>query len=117
MRNSAALLPELLHAGVRLLVYAGNADFGCNFLGEAAWMAALRDHPFAEAFARAEPMPWVVRSTGRVAGAVRAAGARGGFTAGNFTYVAVYDAGHMVPHDVPEAALDLVERCVACMRA
>ena len=32
MRNSAALLPELIDNGVRLLVYAGNTDMGCNFI-------------------------------------------------------------------------------------
>ena len=32
MHNSAALLPELLEAGKRLLVYAGNADGMCNFI-------------------------------------------------------------------------------------
>lgn len=30
MHNSAAVLPELLAAGVRVLIYAGNADFMCN---------------------------------------------------------------------------------------
>lgn len=33
MHNSAAVLPELLEDGVRVLVYAGNADFMCNFIG------------------------------------------------------------------------------------
>ncbi len=32
MHNSAALLPELLEDGMRLLVYAGNADAMCNFM-------------------------------------------------------------------------------------
>jgi cathepsin A (carboxypeptidase C) len=32
MRNSAALLPELLEHGVRILAYSGNADFMCNFM-------------------------------------------------------------------------------------
>ena len=32
MHNSALLLPELLEDGVRLLVYAGNADMMCNFI-------------------------------------------------------------------------------------
>ena len=32
MHNSATLLPELLEAGKRLLVYAGNADGMCNFI-------------------------------------------------------------------------------------
>ena len=30
MHNSALLLPELIDDGVRLLVYAGNADLMCN---------------------------------------------------------------------------------------
>ena len=30
--NSAALLPDLVEDGVRLLVYAGNADMMCNFM-------------------------------------------------------------------------------------
>ena len=32
MHNSAALLPELLADGIRLLVYAGDADMMCNFM-------------------------------------------------------------------------------------
>jgi hypothetical protein len=32
MHNSAILLPELLEDGIRLLVYAGNADGMCNFI-------------------------------------------------------------------------------------
>lgn len=31
-RDSAKLLPELVNDGVRLLVYAGNADAMCNFI-------------------------------------------------------------------------------------
>lgn len=30
--NSALLLPELIDDGVRLLVYAGNADMMCNYI-------------------------------------------------------------------------------------
>ena len=32
MHNSAILLPDLINDGVRLLVYAGNADYMCNFI-------------------------------------------------------------------------------------
>ena len=32
MHNSAALLPPLIEDGVRLLVYAGNADMMCNYM-------------------------------------------------------------------------------------
>ncbi|KAG8896718.1 hypothetical protein FRC01_011661, partial [Tulasnella sp. 417] len=47
-----------------------------------------------------------------IAGKVKSAGG-GGFTAGNFTYVVVHEAGHMVPYDQPEAALDLFTRWLA----
>lgn len=32
MHNSALLLTDLVNDGVRLLVYAGNADYMCNFI-------------------------------------------------------------------------------------
>ena len=32
MHNSALLLMDLVNDGVRLLVYAGNADYMCNYM-------------------------------------------------------------------------------------
>lgn len=32
MRNSKALLPDLINDGIRLLVYAGNVDMMCNYI-------------------------------------------------------------------------------------
>ncbi|KZV90898.1 hypothetical protein EXIGLDRAFT_719842 [Exidia glandulosa HHB12029] len=109
MHNSAALLPELLAAGVRLLVYAGNADFMCNFIGNERWMESLEGHPFASQFAQTEKTEWRTLQSDKVVGKVRAAGGDG---AGNFTFVEVHDAGHMVPYNQPEAALDMIERWV-----
>lgn len=43
---------------------------------------------------------------GKPIGEVRATGDNGGKTAGNFTWLRVYEAGHMVPHDQPEVALE-----------
>ena len=31
-RNRAKLLPELIESGVRLLIYAGDADMACNYI-------------------------------------------------------------------------------------
>jgi cathepsin A (carboxypeptidase C) len=42
---------------------------------------------------------------GKAVGEVRAAGDGGDKTAGNYTWLRVYEAGHMVPHDQPEVAL------------
>ncbi|KAG9040048.1 hypothetical protein FS837_000885 [Tulasnella sp. UAMH 9824] len=111
MRNSAALIPELLINGVRFLIFAGNADFMCGAIGNLEWMEAL-DNIFADEFRSAALVPWQTLNTGKVAGKVKSAGG-GGFTAGNFTYVVIHESGHMVPFDQPEASLDLFTRWLA----
>ncbi|THH27237.1 hypothetical protein EUX98_g6950 [Antrodiella citrinella] len=110
MRNRAILLGPLIDDGIRLLVYAGNADAMCNFIGNEAWVTNL-EHSYHAEFVKTKPTPWVTLNTGKVAGEVRSAGGDG-FTAGNVTFVQVYDAGHMVPFDQPEAAQDLFTRWV-----
>jgi len=110
MHNSAALLPDLVNDGIRLLVYAGNADMMCNYMGNEQWLSQL-ETKFHKEFFAAKSIPWVTTESGRLAGGVRSAGG-GGFTAGNITFVEVYEAGHMVPYDQPEAALDLFTRWV-----
>ncbi|EIN14318.1 serine carboxypeptidase [Punctularia strigosozonata HHB-11173 SS5] len=108
MHNSADLLPELVNDGIRLLVYAGNADAMCNFMGNERWVSQL-DTEFHEEFLGAQSLPWVTEKSGQLAGAVRSAGGKG-YTAGNVTFLNVYDAGHMVPYDQSEAALDMITR-------
>ncbi|TFK34920.1 carboxypeptidase C [Crucibulum laeve] len=110
MHNSALLLPELVNDGVRLLVYAGNADMMCNYMGNERWIGQL-ETKFSKEFSAAKAVPWVTTETGRTAGEVRSAGGDG-FTAGNVTFVNIYEAGHMVPYDQPEAALDLITRWI-----
>ncbi|EJD54383.1 peptidase S10, serine carboxypeptidase [Auricularia subglabra TFB-10046 SS5] len=109
MMNTAELLPELLNAGLRVLVYAGNADFMCNFIGNERWMERLEGHALADDFARAVKKPWSPLSSGKVAGKVRASGGAHG-SAGNFTFLEIHEAGHMAPYDQPEATLDMIER-------
>ncbi|KAH9028317.1 serine carboxypeptidase [Lactarius hengduanensis] len=91
------LLPELINDGIRLL-------------GNEAWVENL-EHKFHKEFKAAPPIQWVIERSGRVAGEVRTAGG-GGTGAGNVTFVNVYEAGHMVPHDQPEAALDMFTRWI-----
>ena len=43
---------------------------------------------------------------GKAVGEIRATGDNRGKTAGKFTWLRVYEAGHMVPHDQPEVALE-----------
>ncbi|KAJ3554633.1 hypothetical protein NM688_g3005 [Phlebia brevispora] len=110
MHNTAALLPDLINDDIKLLVYAGNADMMCNFIGNEAWVEKL-EHKFHDDFVKSKSLPWQTLGSGRIAGEVRSAGGDG-FTAGNVTFVQVYEAGHMVPFDQPEAALDLFTRWI-----
>jgi len=110
MRNHALLLPELINDGVKLLVYAGNADLICNYMGNERWVSKLETKLSTE-YSEAKTVPWVTLNSGLEAGTVRSAGGNG-FTAGNITFVVVHAAGHMVPHDQPEAALDLFTRWI-----
>ncbi|KAJ6508438.1 Alpha/Beta hydrolase protein [Mycena sanguinolenta] len=105
MRNSKRLLTELVDEGIRLLVYAGNVDMMCNYMGESQWIAQLPS-THKDAFNDAPFLPWTVSD--RQAGVVRSAGEG----AGNITYLTVFEAGHMVPHDQPEAALDMLNKWI-----
>jgi cathepsin A (carboxypeptidase C) len=109
MHNSAAVLPELIADGIRLLVYAGEADFMCNYIGnvgEQAWALSL-EHDYQKELNDAKTVNWKVG--GKNAGSVRQAG----HGAGNVTLVRVADAGHMVPYDQPAAAQAMVEAWLA----
>ncbi|KAK7029832.1 Alpha/Beta hydrolase protein [Favolaschia claudopus] len=103
--NSAELLSELVDGGVRLLIYAGNADMMCNYMGNEQWLEVL-DSSFQAEFVVAKAIPWITAKGDQLAGTVRSAGGHG-FTAGNVSFVTVFEAGHMVPFDQPEAALDM----------
>ncbi|KAJ7022403.1 serine carboxypeptidase [Mycena alexandri] len=105
MRNTKKLLTEIVDEGIRLLVYAGNVDMMCNYMGEAQWIEQLPS-THKDAFGEAPFLPWTVSD--RPAGVVRSVG-KG---AGNITYLTVYEAGHMVPHDQPEAALDMLNKWI-----
>jgi len=93
---------ELLEKQVPVLVYAGDKDFICNWLGNLAWVNALPydDH---DKFYKQELRPWYTEDA-KLAGEVK--------NHKHFTFLRVYDAGHMVPFDQPQNALDMVNRWI-----
>ncbi|KAJ2000595.1 hypothetical protein H4R26_004541 [Coemansia thaxteri] len=95
-------IPPLLEAGLRVLIYSGDADWICNWYGGKAWSLAM-DWSGKSEFAAALDRPWLV--DGEQAGESR--------TAGNFTFVRVFGAGHMVPYDQPKASLDMVNSWIS----
>lgn len=89
-------LPDLLHAGIPVLVYVGDADYICNWRGNKAWALALKWNQ-GEQFRQARDVSW-----NNKAGALR--------QVGPFSFLRVYEAGHMVPMDQPKVALDMLNQ-------
>ncbi|CAE6479344.1 unnamed protein product [Rhizoctonia solani] len=106
-RNSAPLLPELINDGIRMLIYVGDADLLCPGTGQILWMENLNT-TFQQKFIDAPVTDF--RTHGRAAGFVRSTG--GNKEAGQIAYVEMFEAGHMAPHDQPDAALDMFNRQV-----
>merc|ERR1711865_342473 len=95
MKNYHTKVADLLHGGIRVMIYAGDVDYICNWLGNKKWTLALNWTGQAD-FNAAEDKPYMLNATHQM-GRIR--------TAANFSFVQVYQAGHMVPKDQPDAAL------------
>ncbi len=102
MRDLEPVIPPMLEGGLRVLVYAGEDDFICNWLGNFRWVEAM---PWSgrEAFLAQFPQPFVV--DGHTAGDV--------FESGKLSFLKMSEAGHMVPMDQPENALEMLRRFTA----
>ncbi|KAJ1913385.1 hypothetical protein LPJ71_002529, partial [Coemansia sp. S17] len=95
-------IPPLLAAGIRVLIYAGDADWICNWYGNKAYAQAL-EWPGQTKFNQMEDSRWTVN--GDEAGEVR--------THKNLTFIRVFGSGHFVPLDRPRSALDMVNRWIS----
>ncbi|KAK2792144.1 hypothetical protein FQN52_003912 [Onygenales sp. PD_12] len=97
------LVPGLIEK-MPVLIYAGDADFICNWLGNKAWAEAL-EYPGHADFASAEMKNLTIvdnASKGKTIGEVK--------SSGNFTFMRLFGGGHMVPLDQPEASLEFFNR-------
>ncbi|KAL6586445.1 Serine carboxypeptidase-like 49 [Orobanche minor] len=99
MRNLEVGIPELLEDGVKLLVYAGEYDLICNWLGNSRWVHAMEWSGQKEFVASSE-VPFEV--DGCEAGLLT--------SHGPLSFLKVHDAGHMVPMDQPKASLEMLKR-------
>ena len=95
----------MLEANIRVLIYAGDVDFICNWMGNKAWTKAL---PWSGHTAFNEAMDADWKYNDAIGGKVRSAAAASG--SGSLTFLQVYEAGHMVPMDQPQAALAMLNQ-------
>lgn len=99
MRNLEVGIPALLEDGIKLLVYAGEYDLICNWLGNSRWVHAV-EWSGQKDFTAASTVSFAV--DGKEAGQLKSHGPLG--------FLKVHDAGHMVPMDQPKAALEMLKR-------
>lgn len=97
-------LPELLESGINVLIYAGDADFICNWIGNKAWITQLEWSGHKE-FLNAEDKEVKSKITGKVAGLVR--------KFKNLSFYRIYEAGHMVPYDQPEHSSEMIDEWIS----
>uniref|UniRef100_A0A7S3I0W3 Carboxypeptidase n=2 Tax=Choreotrichia TaxID=141411 RepID=A0A7S3I0W3_9SPIT len=103
MTNLMPQVAEILdQTQIEVLVYSGDKDWICNWRGGEAWTAATKWSSKQE-FNDAEYEKWSVNGTD--AGEMR--------QYGNLHFLRIYEAGHMVPMDQPENALEMVKRFIA----
>lgn len=110
MKNYHMLIPPMLAAGIDVLIYAGDQDFICNWLGNEKWTLKLPWEHKAE-FNAAAKVPFVVK--GKEVGAMDGKEVGELRSHANFHFLRVYQAGHMVPMDQPEAALGMLNKLIS----
>mmetsp|Transcript_7880 Transcript_7880/g.25874 ORF Transcript_7880/g.25874 Transcript_7880/m.25874 type:complete len:370 (-) Transcript_7880:159-1268(-) len=132
MKSYKANVKALLDNGISVLIYAGEYDFICNWMGNFAWTQALEwsgqdafnnapnssfyltsQVPCTAAAAEADAImasPQVEKRRRSLFDCVLSTEAGSYVSAKNFTFLKVKDAGHLSPMDQPEATLEMVRR-------
>lgn len=99
-KSSVWAVADLLANHVRVLLYAGEHDFICNYLGIEAWTLDM-NWPGKEEFGSQPLSAWhhPAPRHDQQAGLQR--------TFGNLTYATVHESSHFVPYSQPEASLKM----------
>jgi len=98
MKSWHQVIPDMLADGIRTLIYAGDEDYICNWLGNMKWTLAL-DWPHKADFNAADNKDYQMGN--KTVAKVR--------SSNGFTFMQVFNAGHMVPRDQPAVSLQMVK--------
>lgn len=93
LQTYASNVATLLNDGIRVLIYAGQADYICNWFGNKEWINLLEWND-KTGFVTAGQHDWFVGG--------KNVGTRQQYK--NLAFISIKDAGHMVPMDQPEIA-------------
>ncbi|KAK1308379.1 Serine carboxypeptidase 3 [Acorus calamus] len=99
MRNLEVGIPALLEDGVKMLIYAGEYDLICNWLGNSRWVHSM-EWSGQQHFVNSPTLSFEVDN--KEAGQTK--------SHGPLAFLKVHNAGHMVPMDQPKAALEMLKR-------
>jgi len=102
MVNFHELIPPMLEDGIEALIYAGEMDYLCNWCGNKAWAKKL-EWKGKDAFNAASDDDYTLN--GKVVGRLR--------SAQGFHFMQAYDAGHLMPMDKPDVALDMLNKFIS----
>ncbi|TFK38756.1 serine carboxypeptidase [Crucibulum laeve] len=101
VRSTTPYIAALLERRVRVLIYVGEQDFSCNWIGNEQWTLDM-EWSGGNEFRKQDLETWNV--DGKKAGKVR--------SAMGLSFVTVEGAGHMVPYDKPKQSLELCNRWI-----
>jgi len=102
MHEFKSAVSEVLGAGVKGMLYAGEYDFICNWMGNHAWSLTM-EWAGQDELNAAKNTSWV-STDGETSGSYITA------KDGQFTFLKFLNGGHMVPRDQPAKALDMVNK-------
>ncbi|CAI8616360.1 unnamed protein product [Vicia faba] len=97
MRNLEVDIPALLEDGIKVLIYAGEFDLICNWLGNSNWVHAM-EWSGQNQFVTSKTVQFLVDDV--EAGLLK--------SYGPLSFLKVNGAGHMVPMDQPKVALQML---------
>ena len=108
MKGYQGYVADLLDGAVPVLIYAGDVDFVCNWIGNKAWTLEL-EWSGKEGFVAAEDAEILPHGQSESVGQVR--------SYGNLAFLRVYGAGHLAPMDKPAVLSDMVKVFTGTMPA
>ncbi|EAR83466.1 serine carboxypeptidase family protein (macronuclear) [Tetrahymena thermophila SB210] len=96
-RSSTQDLKVILNSGLKVLIYNGSLDYQCNYIGNEQWLENLSWNYSAQ---YQKQQYSSLQKGDQIIGKYK--------NAANLQFQIIYEAGHMVPMDQPEIALDMI---------